>query len=59
VGDSRRSSAVVLQGFLLIAQLFVRLPNHALNEAVVLVCLQQFLERRFIVAAVERDPGKS
>src|SRR5450756_133934 len=49
VRNCRGSFAVVLQGFVLLAQFFVGLADHALDEWIVLVCLIQSFNRRFVI----------
>ena len=53
--DCRRSLAVVLQGLLLVAQLFIGLSNHACDERIVLVRFEKLLELRLILARIKRN----
>src|ERR1017187_6563108 len=54
VRNCRRGLAVVLQGFVLLAQFFVGLADHALDKRIVLVRLFQFFESRLVISRVER-----
>src|SRR4029077_12499553 len=55
VGGSRRGFAVKLQRLVLISQFFIGLGRQAFDERVVLVGLQKFLERRFVVSRIVID----
>ena len=53
--NCRGGFAVVLQGFVLLAQFFVGLAHHALDKRIVLVRLLKLLQCRFVISCIERD----
>jgi len=54
VRAGRRPLAVKLDGFRLLAQLFVGLADQALDEGVALVRFQEFIERGLVITTVVR-----
>src|ERR1035441_10176336 len=55
VRTCRGGFAVVLQGFVLLAQFFVGLAHHALDERIALVRLLKLLQCRFVISCIERS----
>src|ERR1035441_7805429 len=55
VRTCRGGFAVVLQGFVLLAQFFVGLAHHALDKRIIWVRLLKLLQCRFVISCIERD----